>query len=78
MLFLLHWGAAAKGTVRSEGTKNIIRAMQTHGLRRLICLSMLGVGESCGNLNFFWKYIMFGIILRKVFCRSQETRAVHP
>lgn len=60
-------GKSRKSTVRSEGTKNIIEAMKTNNVRRLICLSTLGAGESQGNLNFFWKYIMFGWFLKQVF-----------
>ena len=33
-------------------------------IRRLVCLSSLGVGESRANLNFFRKHIMFGLLLR--------------
>lgn len=60
-------GAGRKGTIRSEGTKNIIAAMQKTGVRRLICQSSLGVGDSRGNLNFLWKYIMFGLLLRAAY-----------
>lgn len=67
-------GAGAKGTVRSEGTKNIVRAMEKAGVRRFICQSSLGVGDSRDNLNFFWKYIMFGGLLRQAYADhvSQE------
>ena len=67
-------GAGTKGTIRSEGTKNIIRAMEKVGVPRLICQSTLGVGDSRGNLNFFWKYIMFGGLLRQAYADhvSQE------
>ena len=60
-------GAGSKGTVRSAGTQNIVRAMEKAGVRRFICLSTLGVGDSWGNLNFFWKYIMFSGLLRKAY-----------
>jgi len=60
-------GAGRKGVVRSEGTCNIIRAMEKSGVSRLICQSTLGVGDSEGNLNFFWKRIMFGMLLREAF-----------
>jgi putative NADH-flavin reductase len=60
-------GAGAKGTIRSEGTRNIIRAMEQAGVRRLVCQSSLGVGDSRGNLNFFWKHIMFGLLLRQAY-----------
>jgi uncharacterized protein YbjT (DUF2867 family) len=60
-------GASLSSRVRSEGTRNIIQAMQTHGVRRLICQSTLGAGDSWANLNFWWKRVMFGLILRNVF-----------
>ena len=60
-------GKNRKSVVRSEGTKNIISAMKTNNVNRLICQSTLGAGESNDNLNFFWKHIMFGWFLRQVF-----------
>ena len=64
-------GKNLNSTVRSEGTKQIIRAMEQTSVRRLICQSTLGVGDSWSNLDFYWKYIMFGFILRKVFADHQ-------
>ena len=67
-------GAGAKGTVRSGGTGNIIRAMEKAGVRRFICQSTLGVGDSWDNLSFLWKYIMFRGLLRQAYADhvSQE------
>jgi putative NADH-flavin reductase len=67
-------GAGAKGTIRSEATLNIVRAMEKAGVSRFICLSTLGIGNSRANLNFFWKYIMFGLLLRRAYADhvSQE------
>lgn len=53
--------------VRSIGTRNIVQGMQQHGVKRLICQTTLGVGDSWANLNFYWKYIMFGLLLRPFF-----------
>ena len=64
---LVSIGAGRKGTVRSEGTRNIISAMEKVGVHRLICQSTLGVGDSRGNLNALWKYIMFGLLLRPAY-----------
>lgn len=55
------------GDVRSQGTRNIINAMKQHQIGRLICQSTLGIGKSRANLNFYWKYFMFGLLLRKVY-----------
>ena len=60
-------GAGSKGAVRSAGTRNIIRAMEKAGVNRFICLSTLGVGDSWGNLSFFWKYVMFSGLLRQAY-----------
>lgn len=65
-------GKQLTSTVRSEGTQQIIRAMEAVGVRRLICQSTLGVGDSWGNLDFYWKYVMFGFILRQVFADHQR------
>jgi len=58
--------AKLTGRLRSDGTRNIINAMEQHGVKRLICQSSLGAGDSRANLNFFWKYLMFGMLLRFV------------
>ncbi|NNE99628.1 MAG: SDR family oxidoreductase [Pyrinomonadaceae bacterium] len=60
-------GDGRKGKVRAAGTRNIVKAMEKTGTRRLICQSTAGVGDSARNLNFFWKYIMFGLLLRAAF-----------
>ncbi|MFI6871439.1 NAD(P)-dependent oxidoreductase [Nocardia sp. NPDC050406] len=57
-------GSGRKGVVRAEGTKAVIGAMERHGVKRLICQSTLGAGDSHANLNFLWKYILFGMLLR--------------
>lgn len=75
---LVALGAGTKGQVRSTGTCNIIQAMQRNGVRRLVCLSTLGVGDSRAHLNFYWKYIMFGMLLRAAFADhvSQEEHVI--
>ena len=55
------------GKVRSIGTQHIINAMQLNKVKRLVCQTTLGAGDSHHVLNFYWKYIMFGLILRSVF-----------
>jgi putative NADH-flavin reductase len=60
-------GKNRTSVVRSQGTKNIIDAMKLVGVKRLICQTTLGAGDSKGNLNFFWKNIMFGWFLKKVY-----------
>ena len=64
-------GQRLSGTVRSEGTRHIMQAMEATGVRRFICQTTIGAGDSWGSLNFYWKYIMFGLILRHVLADHQ-------
>lgn len=59
-------GDGKTGKIRAAGTKVIIDAMKNAGTKRLICLSTIGAGDSYQSLNFLWKYIMFGLLLKKV------------
>lgn len=69
-------GAGRKGRVRAQGTENIVRGMQTQGTRRLICQTTLGCGASQGNLNFFWKRVMFGWFLKEAFIDHERQEQV--
>ncbi|RDC69717.1 NAD(P)-dependent oxidoreductase [Rhodovulum sp. 12E13] len=60
-------GMSRKSKIRSHGTMNVIKAMQTHGVRRLIAQSTLGARDSWPTLNFWWKRVMFGALLAPVF-----------
>lgn len=64
-------GAGRQGRVRAEGTRHIIRAMESAGVKRLVCQTTLGAGESRGNLDFFWKYVMFGLLLKEAYADHQ-------
>lgn len=64
---LISLGNGRKGVVRAEGTRTVIEAMRRNGVKRLICQSTLGVGDSRDNLNFLWKYVLFGLVLRPAY-----------
>lgn len=65
-------GAGAKGGIRAAGTQAVMQAMQRAGVRRLICQSTLGVGSSRDNLNWWWRYAMFGGLLRRAYADHVE------
>lgn len=69
---LVALGNGRKGVVRAEGTRTIIEAMNRTGVKRLICQSTLGAGDSRPNLNFVWKYLMFGLLLRPAYADHQQ------
>ena len=76
VICVLGSGKKVTGTIRSEGTRQIIQAMEKVGVRRLICQSTLGAGDSWSNLDFYWKYVMFGFILRQVFADHERQEAL--
>ncbi|SFD23607.1 Putative NADH-flavin reductase [Chitinophaga sp. CF118] len=58
------------GTIRSAGTQHIIRAMEKNGVRRFVCQTSLGYGDSRETLNrtpFYFKYFIVPFILKKGF-----------
>ncbi|MCE7998239.1 MAG: SDR family oxidoreductase [Rhodobiaceae bacterium] len=69
---LIALGAGRKGGVRAQGTKHIIDAMERHNVRRLVCQTTLGAGDSHTHLNFFWKHIMFGWLLKQAMADHEE------
>ncbi|MGK8520952.1 NAD(P)-dependent oxidoreductase [Nocardia asteroides] len=74
---LISLGNGRKGVVRAGGTEAVIEAMRRTGVKRLICQTTLGVGDSRGNLNFLWKYVMFGLLLRPAYAdHVQQERYV--
>jgi putative NADH-flavin reductase len=58
------------GRVRSEGTRNIIQAMKATGIKRFICQTSLGYGDSKKILDqtpFIFKHIIVPFVLKKAF-----------
>ena len=49
--------------LRTRGTKNIIRAMEETGVKRLICLSGLGAGDSQQLLPFHYRHFLAPLIM---------------
>ncbi|HSR49506.1 MAG TPA: SDR family oxidoreductase [Acidobacteriota bacterium] len=70
-------GAGAKrSTLREEGTRSIVKAMEKEGIDRLICLSSLGVGDSRSNLSFLTRYFIVPVFLRHPFADHERQESV--
>jgi len=67
---------AERTTLREDGTRNIISAMEENDVSRLVCLSSLGVGDSRANLPFFTKYVIVGIFLRHAFADHERQERI--
>ena len=49
--------------ILSEGTRNILNAMETHGVRRLVCESSLGIGDSAGRMGIYFTFFTIPVVL---------------
>ena len=49
--------------ILSQGTRNILRAMESHGVRRLVCVTSLGIGDSAGRLGLLYTLFVIPAIL---------------
>ena len=49
--------------ILSEGTRNVLRAMEAHGVRRFVCESSLGIGDSAGRLGVYYTLFTIPVVL---------------
>jgi putative NADH-flavin reductase len=58
-------------TTTSEGTRNIVKAMQTAGIKRFICETSLGVGDSYEQAGFFFTKIIIPTLLKNAIADKE-------
>lgn len=49
--------------ILSEGTRNILRAMEAHGVSRFVCETSLGIGDSAGRMGLYYTLFTIPVIL---------------
>lgn len=49
--------------ILSQGTRNILRAMENRGIPRLVCMSSLGIGDSVGRMGVYYTFFVIPLIL---------------
>jgi putative NADH-flavin reductase len=49
------------------GTRNILEAMKTFGVSRLICLSAWGIGDSKGRVPVIFRNIIFPLLMKEEY-----------
>jgi putative NADH-flavin reductase len=62
--------ATKTGTLRSEGTRNIVQAMEKAGIRRFVCQTSLGYGDTrpvLARASPLFRWIIAPLMLRKLF-----------
>jgi uncharacterized protein YbjT (DUF2867 family) len=61
--------------ILSDGTRSIVRAMQAHGVRRFVCETSLGLGDSAGRMGMYYTFFVIPLILPFYFW--DKTRQEH-
>ena len=49
--------------ILSDGTRNLIGAMEAHGVRRFVCETSLGIGDSAGHMGLYYSVIVIPLVL---------------
>jgi putative NADH-flavin reductase len=52
-----------KTSILSDGTRNILAAMAKGGVRRFVCETSLGVGDSRGRLGILYTFLLIPVLL---------------
>ena len=68
--------SSRRKTVLSEGTRNIVRAMERAGIKRFVCESSLGVGDSKWKLGVVHNLIAMPLFLRNVLADKEEQERI--
>ena len=63
-------------TVLSDATRTIVAAMKQEGVRRLLFLSSLGVGETKGQLGVIYNQILLPLLLKEIFADKETAETV--
>ncbi len=53
--------------LRAKGTKNIVAAMEKADVKRFVCLSGLGAGDSRSMLPWHYRYVLVPLLMRHLF-----------
>jgi putative NADH-flavin reductase len=54
-------------TLFSASTANLVRAMKKQGVRRLVCLTGIGTGDSKGHGGFFFDRVLLPFVVRNQY-----------
>ncbi len=62
--------------ILSDGTANIVHAMERHGVKRLICETALGIGDSKGRLGLYYTLFVIPFIIFFYFRDKERQEAL--
>lgn len=63
--------------ILSRGTINLLQAMRQHDVKRFICQTSLGIGDSAGRMGVYYTFFVIPVILPFYFWdKTRQERAI--
>jgi putative NADH-flavin reductase len=63
--------------ILSKGTSNVLRAMDAHGVTRLVCETSLGIGNSAGRMGLYYTFLVIPTVLPFYYWdKTRQERAI--
>jgi putative NADH-flavin reductase len=62
--------------IQSDGTRNILRAMEKHGVRRFVCETALGIGSTWWRMGLYYTLFVTPLILPFYFWDKHRQESV--
>jgi putative NADH-flavin reductase len=63
-------------TLLSDGTRNLLNAMQQSAVRRFVCITGIGAGDSRGHGGFFYDRIIQPLLLNEIYKDKDRQEAI--
>jgi putative NADH-flavin reductase len=60
----------------SVGTQRLLEAMKKAGVRRLVCITGIGAGDSRGHGGFLYDYVLFPLLLKGIYADKDRQEAL--
>ena len=65
-----------RSTLLEDGTRNLVAAMAEVGVRRLACVTLLGVGSSRANASLFYRAVILRVLAPMVPDKERQEQVV--
>jgi uncharacterized protein YbjT (DUF2867 family) len=63
--------------ILSDGTRNVLKAMERHGTRRFVCETSLGIGDSAFRMGLYYTLFVIPIVLPFYYWdKARQERAI--
>lgn len=63
--------------ILSNGTRNLLRAMEAHGVSRLVCQTSLGIGDSAGRMGLYYTFLVIPLVVPFYFWdKTRQEQAI--